>query len=539
MQGTNNMKYQILSLFIAISSILFPIYSQNTVWPIETVNGIAYYVYKVAASEGMYSISKKFNIQQDEILEHNPELQNNGLKVNQQVLIPVNKKTCRAQDAFIEVTIEKGQTLYSLSKKYNTTVEDILKANDNLSITSFNNGKTIRIPVNTTSADDQTNRNTATINVAEVFDKARKEGEINVALILPLLQTKVTPENLSSYRFIEFYEGMLLSLEKLKKENVSVNLFVYDTGKPNEELGPIFNKEEMKNVNMIIGPVSNEHIKVVADYAERNGILLVLPFTSNVDEVNKNPFIFQINTPQEYLYEEIVQYFAQTFSDSQVTFLKMEGNNQKNKAGFISVLKKELTEKQIPYQEITADAESIFRIQDQLSQERSNVIVPTSGTTQTLRDMLPGLRNIAENDSLLTTQITLFGYPEWQKEKEFFDTFYSLNTYIYTPFYDDVFSGESINFYKRFNQWYSKDLVQTYPKYSMLGYDTGLFFFKALSQYGTNAIGRIAAFKSQNVQSEFKFEKAMPQGGYINKNIYMVHFRPDFFIEKISPYKYR
>lgn len=529
----NNMRYSILALVMATFAFIQTGYSQTT-YPIETIDGTAYYVYKAEQSEGLFAISRRFNITQEEILQHNPALKEEGLKIDQTVLIPVNKKTTRNKEEFVEVTIEKGQTLYSLSKRYNTTIEAILSSNEQLTDDTFSVGKTIRIPLNTVNSTVSTSPKTSSIDLSQVFNQARKEGTIDVALILPLLQTKTDPENLSSFRFIEFYEGLLLALEELKKENVSVNLFVYDTGQPSEELGPIFNKQEMKEIDLIIGPVSKEHIKVVADHAERNGILLVLPFTSHAEEIKNNPFIFQINTPQEYLYEQIATYFSQTFAQSQVTFLQMEGNETRSKAALIAAIRKELTQQKIPFQEVTTNAENIFNLQDRLSTEKNNVIIPLSGSNKTLREMLPGLRNIAENDSLLTTQLSLFGYPEWQMQKEFFDTFYSLNTFIYTSFYDDVFSRESNNFYKRFSQWYSKDVVQTYPKYSMLGYDTGLFFFKALAQYGPENIGRIASFQSRSVQSNFKFGKLNAKSGYINKNIFFINYRPDFVIEKIT-----
>lgn len=60
------------------------------------------------------------------------------------------------------------------------------------------------------------------------------------------------------------------------------------------------------------------------------------------------------------------------------------------------------------------------------------------------------------------------------------DDFYVLDTYIYTNFYADNLSQPMHDFYDKFKTWYSRDLINTYPKYGILGFDTGMYFFGAM-----------------------------------------------------------
>ncbi len=93
-----------------------------------TVNGKQYYLYKVEKSEGFYSISNKFGVQQEDITEANPETKN-GLKVGQKIKIPVISESKNKKENIISHTVAKGETIFSISKKYDVTEESIYKLN--------------------------------------------------------------------------------------------------------------------------------------------------------------------------------------------------------------------------------------------------------------------------------------------------------------------------------------------------------------------------------------------------------------------------
>lgn len=108
--------------------------------PKKTINGKEFYVYKVARSEGLYAISHKFDISQEEIVRYNPSAKK-GLKLNQILLIPVatsdNTATAESDTSFsteeevstFRHTIKRGESLYSISKMYGVSINAILNAN--------------------------------------------------------------------------------------------------------------------------------------------------------------------------------------------------------------------------------------------------------------------------------------------------------------------------------------------------------------------------------------------------------------------------
>lgn len=94
--------------------------------------------YKVAKGDTLYSIARKQNTTISKIKELN-NLTSDNLSVGMTLQVPSTKPTYQTY------TIKKGDSLYSISKKYNTTVDAIKKIN-NLPSNILTIGTTIQIP---------------------------------------------------------------------------------------------------------------------------------------------------------------------------------------------------------------------------------------------------------------------------------------------------------------------------------------------------------------------------------------------------------
>jgi len=121
-----------------------PLQAQDSSYETVTLNGQRYFKYKVKSGEGLYAISRMFSTPIAEIIRHNPS-SNAGLKNGQELLIPVNNdnswrssspdssQTDPAesvdQNSTFQHTVSKGETLYSISNMYHTTVAEINRYN--------------------------------------------------------------------------------------------------------------------------------------------------------------------------------------------------------------------------------------------------------------------------------------------------------------------------------------------------------------------------------------------------------------------------
>ena len=106
----------------------------------------------VSKGQTLYSISKLYGTTVEDIIKLNPESATT-LSIGLQLRIPVNSKdnekksaVKKNNDGSLMHTIQSGETLYRLSKLYSITTQEICDANPGLSTSNFRVGETIRIP---------------------------------------------------------------------------------------------------------------------------------------------------------------------------------------------------------------------------------------------------------------------------------------------------------------------------------------------------------------------------------------------------------
>ena len=426
--------------------------------------------------------------------------------------------------------------MYSICRKFNVSSIELIKLNPSLK-NGLKAGMVIKIPSQETEEIIETVNSGSTVSDEQEINQllnTAKESEhvdkIKVALLLPFMEDA---EYMSSNtkRFVEYYEGLLLAIDSLKSLGCSIDLSVYDTGEGTARTRELLaNEASIKEANLIIGAVQNDQIKLISDFAAENKIRYVIPFTSKNDDVLSNAYIYQVNTPHSYLYAKAAEAGCNLFADQNIVILNME--DSKDKKEFLKTFKAEMKNRNISYRQLTYHAETFNEeILSVLDVEKRNVILPSSGTLETLRKIKAPLRSLSEitDPDKQTYMITLFGYPEWQTyAHECLDDFYALNTYIYSTFFVDNLSDEMQEFYHKYKTWYSKNLINISPKYGVLGFDTGMFFLGAMYKYGVNFEENIDKIQYKPIQLGFDFERVNNWGGFVNTNIFIVHYKTDF-----------
>lgn len=106
--------------------------------------------YTVQSGDTLYSIAKKYNTTVDEIKNLN-NLLSNTLSIGQKLKIP----TTSTLTEYIEYTVKRGDNLYSIAKRYGITQSELMDYN-NLTSNLLSIGQKLRIPVNSTEGDKYT-----------------------------------------------------------------------------------------------------------------------------------------------------------------------------------------------------------------------------------------------------------------------------------------------------------------------------------------------------------------------------------------------
>lgn len=501
----------------------------------------------IQAGETLYKLTTLYKISAKAICDANPGLSADNFRVGQVIRIPeeneisspiapTNASTNPSQpmDAVKSNCkdmhkVKRKETIFSVSREYGITEQELIAANPELK-NGMQKGKYLCIPYpsqkTAMTPGKEAERNITPPTDKELFRESRQAPKvlstIKAAIILPFAQDK---------RMTEYYEGFLIALDSLKRSGVSVDLYVYDSGSGNSSLAPILAKDEMKKMDIIFGPHHQQHVKPLSAFAKKNDIRLVIPFSSKESEVFNNASVYQINTPQSYLYSEVYEHFTRQFPNANVIILESVSVD-KEKDDFIKGLKQELNRKGISVKTLKESA-SQETLKNALRSDKENIFIPTSGSDMTLIKILPQLKLLVRDNP--TNSIHLFGYPEWQTyTRDHLDSFFELDTYFYSSFYTNNLLPAAINFTNAYRKWYSKDMPNTYPKYGMLGFDTGYFFLKGLSRYGTELEKNLSRMDLTPIQTGFKFERVNNWGGFINKKVFFVRFTKDFELVKLD-----
>lgn len=548
-------KINVYLLTFLLSLAIFPLPAQQGRRALNTnvQEGDIFY-HTIERGQTVYSIATMYNASVDDIYRLNPESRTvikagETLKIPQQRLSASGGRT--ANDRYIYHTIQPKETLYALSNKYEIPATEIIRENPGLSVATFSIGKIIRIPAVYRPEGQVRDRGQQAVTPPAAEPVLRNEPEVNallnqawdgnpldriqVVLLLPFMsdQARISPD---AARIVEYYEGMLMAVDSLRNMGFSIELSVFDIGMGTQKLSQVLNDRLLESADLIIGAVQNEQIKPIAEFAGKNKIKYVIPFTSNNDEVLSNAYVFQINPPQSYLYAGAAKTACDLYKDDNIVILNI--GDDREKPEFIGALKAEMKHREIPFKELAYSAETfLVDAETMFTHDKRNVVIPTSASLEAVNNIKSPLRILAEvkTEERDIFQVTMFGYPEWQTyTRDCLEDFYALNACIYTSFYADNLSPEVQHFYTSYKNWFSKIPVNIVPKYGILGFDTGMYFFSALRKYGRNFEGNIDKIDYKSIQTGFRFNRVNNWGGFINTNLFIVQYQSNSIVTRRS-----
>lgn len=494
----------------------------------------------IISGETLYRLSVNYKVSVRAIMDANPGLSATNFKAGQVIRIPeANEKTAlqpeqQPQEQEIPQAVrpavremhkvKSGETIYSIARQYGVTEEELLSANSDLKdARKLKKNSFLAIPYHKEEVKQEVKEPTDRELFQANTEAAKKLHSIKAAVILPFL--KDGNSTAETKRMLEYYQGFLLAMDSLKGTGANIDLHTYNSGSTVDEMKTLLTKSEMKDMNIIFGPMHTEQIEPLANFAQEHEIRLVIPFTSRDNTVYNNPQVYQVNTPQSYFYSEVYDHFARQFPNAHVIFIE---NRETDKADFIKGFREDLLRRNIPITTLT-ESEGYDAMKGSLRKDKDNVFVPTSGSNTALIKSVPQLTMVVRDSILNVTQgidnIHLFGYPEWQTyTNDFLESFFELDTYFYSSFYTNNLMDEPKQFIAKFRRWYGKEMEDRYPKYGMLGFDTGFFFLKGMWLYGTAFDQNQSQLLARPIQTGFKYERVNNWGGFINKKVFFVHF---------------
>lgn len=198
----------IANILLVFSSLVVNADSIRT----ETIDGKTYIIHRVEQKETLFGIARRYGVALVTVVESNPDA-SSGLEVGTLIKVPYspNNRTKTAEGTIHRVG--QKETLYSISKQYGVTVDD-LKSWNKLANSGLKLGQELlikskgQVPTSPTTATSNSNRTSTTSSPAPVT-VAPKTASTSTPITTPIITTGSSASGTDEIR----ETGMLAMLE--------------------------------------------------------------------------------------------------------------------------------------------------------------------------------------------------------------------------------------------------------------------------------------------------------------------------------------
>lgn len=143
-----------------------------------------------------------------------------------------------------------------------------------------------------------------------------KKSTYNVGLFLPFSfssDSAMLVRAMSNWT-TRMYEGVALGVKKLKDEGIEINLISIDTRSLETSLENQIAAGDFAELDLILGPVFQPAVGLMADFSKENKINIINPLSSNGDILKDNPFAFLYYPSNESIAIEAAEYAKKNFT---------------------------------------------------------------------------------------------------------------------------------------------------------------------------------------------------------------------------------
>jgi LysM repeat protein/ABC-type branched-subunit amino acid transport system substrate-binding protein len=547
----------------------------------------------VVSGETLFSIGKKYQVSESEILLYNPDAKN--LKAGSKLYLPkksVDNKVVEwvsdgnVQVKYINHTIVSGETMFGITQKYKVSEEDLKAVNPELK-TGFRTGTVIRVPVNMNTVGQEqayemsvpgenqelvsevglpvdlpaecaqhlgisADRNTVVALFLPLFLEANEQlnkdfiskepipldlSETEEELAVDTIIEEEKPVQLlkqfhgNSENFLQFYEGVLIAVDSMQKAGMKITLNVFDTRDNPETVRRIINTESFSETDLIIGPVYENVQKEVAQFASFKQIPMVSPFTPKSEIINSNPQFYQINPTREYIADATAQMIVEDYSETNFIVVKTSSFEGTPEGQLVGLIRRKLA-----VQGKTGNGKfTEYDFRKGRSNGLRQILLPDRENVILIPSSDEGELSVAIsniNNLAVDFPITLIGAGNYQQRYPSIEVshFHNLKLKYINPYWIDYRKNTTVKFVDKFIDNFGTDP----NSYGIQGFDAAWYFLNAIHFYGNDFENCLPYLKVNLLQGTYSFKKVSPSGGYMNHGVSVISYNKNFEVERQS-----
>ena len=531
--------------------------------------------YTVKAGETLYSISRSLGISIDTVLEDNPDVDPSQLSVGTRLYIRksavgalesadvheewVNYRdnmNAVAPDGYFYYMVQPGDTFYSLGRRYGTTEEQIRSLN--ALPEGLKAGGLIMLPLpegqkaddesvhayDAEQAEEQAKQEETYSGFgyvpgygfvnAEQFRAVESFRPLRVALLLPMTKNGGAVNS----HYMEFYRGFLLGAEDVKAAGYSMEITLFDTEQSLAKVTSIVDGGfDNSHPDLIVGPVYENELAPVVEFAEHYGVPVVSPLASLGSTDSR--MVFQMSPDGEHKYDKVADLFD---GSREVTLIYGESTDRDFEREIMSLLNgRRFATHKYAYEHqsiIERRARANLGASNRplgpgdmsylLRGGRDNVIVILSDNETEVDRILAALASA--DISLRTRERTagkfvVVGSSRWQRYVNLDHSIFFSDKVVLLSSYSARRDDVKV---RKFDDRHIADFGALPSLYTYRGYDAAVIF--GLGMFGD--IERAMTGKQYKpLQTSYTFERAGEKGRIVNTEWMRIDYRDNFTIK--------
>ncbi|MBC3757545.1 LysM peptidoglycan-binding domain-containing protein [Hyunsoonleella sp. SJ7] len=484
--------------------------------------------YIVQPKEGKWRIAYKFGITIAELEALNPNM-GEVLQEGQQIYVPNidegEEKLVDEKYSYYKVLPKEG--FYRLKLKLGLEQEDIEALNPGLAESGLKAGMILKIPFSE-SSEVIGEEAEATNLVGRIKDYETK----HIAVMLPFRLNRVEFDSISETKrsiekdpyldvSLDFYSGVLMALDSLKKLGVSLKVDVFDTKNQPSAVSRLLKDSDFENVDAVIGPLVGKNFEIVASELRKSNVPVVSPIGTDLKLYDN---VFQSRPSDDLLKDKIVNFVKTDSLPKQIIIIADSKNME-----IANALKREFNAAKIIYSRKNKEGE-----------DENYVLVDDIKEALQAGDNLVFLET--QNEGFASNVTSILASLIQKEDKESKED--EINIVLATTRFNGAFEGDEINnthlaklnftyatASKSYNEEENKGFVEQYERIYNLtpnrravkGFDLTMDVVLRLVTSEDLYLSANEAPLTAYVENKFAYKKKM-FGGYYNDAVYLVKY---------------
>ncbi len=469
--------------------------------------------HEVKKKETLFGIAQMYEVDVNDLIAANPG-SDQGVKKGQVLIIPSPKPKVEAavlnRDYFLH-KVQPGETVYSITKKYNIPQEALYQLNDGLK-DGLKAEMELKIP------GAQPNGTPSGVLPPPGDGKVEIKGpvhekEYDLALMLPFYATyKDTMESRDRKLrevSVQMMRGAMMAADTLEKYGLKANIHIYDVLDNKKMIAPLIAKSEMDEMDVVIGPAFKEPIKELTQWAKQRDVHVVVPVQQPATILLQSPNMSKAVAGSTSQWITVARHIYAKHKGANVVMINSKNLDDMKSVNAFKDEWKVLTGDSIMSECVVADV-ATFSVKEKIKSGKKNIVVVPTNDKKVINAVF---RTLGEGD------IIVFGNESWEdmesisvSNRNKYHLHYPLTTYY------DLKDPQVNKWLDQYRRRYRSEP----GKFAALGYDLVLFYGMGLRQYGHDFPNHMSEIKAKTIGDQFDFYKTGLESGFENQYVHII-----------------